>query len=148
MIQTAINANTLQRVGYRALGVFINSANGNAYENTPAVASGVGPYVSQMGTYGNALYETALIANSADAGNSPVGAAIVYRTGNRLMASRNGFLMPTQVIGTDNGIDDCDVVAMTAESFVWGDVNNATILGVLKMPPDATQTELVYDQRV
>ena len=146
--QVTLQGNALLAIGYRALGCFINSANGNAYENTPGVASGKGPYVSAFGTYGNALYETALIANSADAVNSPAGAAIVYRTGMRLMASRNGYLMPTQVIGTDGGRDDCDVVAMTAESFVHNGVNNATILGVLKMVPDATQTELVYDQRV
>lgn len=146
--QAALQANAALAIGYRALGVFINSANGNAYENTPGVASGKGPYVSGLGTYGNALYETALIANSADAGNAPAGMAIVYRTGNLLMASRNGYLMPTEVIGTDGGRDNTDVVAMSAESFVQNAVSSATRIGVLKMVPDATQTELVYDQRV
>ena len=145
--QTALRA-TAYAIGFRALGCFINSANGNAYENTPGVASGKGPYVSAMGSCGNGLYETALIANSADAGNSPAGAAIVYRTGMMLMASRNGYLMPTEVIGTDNGIDDCDVVAMSAESYVRNSAGSATRMGVLKMVPDATQTELVYDQRI
>lgn len=147
-VQAAIAAAPTQQIGYRPLGVFENDANGNAYENTPGVASGKGPYVSGQGTYGNALYETNLIANSADAVNSPQGAAIVYRVGMALMASRNGFLMPTQVIGTDGAIDNCDVIAMSAESFVWNANGSATTLGVLKMPPDATQTELVYDQRV
>lgn len=146
--QIALAANPLLNIGYRALGCFINSANGNAYENTPGIASGKGPYVSAMGTYGNALYETALIANSADAVNSPAGAAIVYRTGMVLMASRNGYLMPTEVIGTDGLRDDCDVIAMTAESFVNTANGSATRIGVLKMVPDATQTELVYDQRI
>ena len=105
--QVLIAADNTQAIGYRALGVFINSANGNAFENTPGVASGKGPYVSGQGTYGNALYETALIANSLDAVNSPAGSAIVYRTGNGSWR-RNGYLMPTDVIGTDGGIDDCD----------------------------------------
>lgn len=146
--QTTLQGNAALALGYRALGCFINSVNGNAYENTPAVASGVGPYVSAMGTYGNAIYETALIANSADAANAPAGMAITYRTGMQLMASRNGYLMPTHVIGTDGGVDSCDVVAMTAESFVHNAVNSATVIGILKMVPDATQTELVYDQRI
>lgn len=145
--QVALQAATLA-IGFRALGCFINNANGNAYENTPGVASGKGPYVSGNGTYGNAVYETRLIANSADAVNSPAGAAIVYRTGMLLVPSRNGYLMPASVIGTDGGIDDCDVQAMTAESFVQAADGRATRIGVLKMVPDATQTELVYDQRI
>lgn len=134
-------------IGFRALGCFINSANGNAYENTPGVASGKGPYVAAMGTYGNALYETALIAQ-VDAAHAPAGMAIVYRTGNMLMASRNGYLMPTDVVGSDGVIHDCDLVAVTAESFVQQVAGRATRIGVLKMVPDATQTELVYDQRI
>jgi len=146
--QTAIAAAAAQLIGYAALGCFINSANGNAYENTPGTASGKGPYVSAQGTYANALFETALIADSADAVNSPAGAAIVFITGQTLMASRNGFLMPTEVIGTDGNIDNADVVAMSAESFVKTAVSSATPLGVVKMPPDAVQNEVVYDQRV
>ena len=40
------------------LGVFINNAVGNAFENQPGVASNRGPYVSAQGTYANRLYET------------------------------------------------------------------------------------------
>lgn len=135
-------------IGFRALGVFINTATGNAYENLPGQASGKGPYVSAQGTYGDALFETFLIANSADAVNSPAGAAIVYRVGQFLMASRNGYLMPTEVIGTDGNIDDCDVIAMSAESYVRNANGSATRIGVVKMPPDAVQNEVVYDQRI
>ena len=35
--------------GQRPLGIFLNDAIGNAYENTPGVASGRGPYVSGVG---------------------------------------------------------------------------------------------------
>jgi len=147
-VQVAIAASNAQAIGYRALGLFINSATGNDYENTPAVASGVCPYVSAMGTYASALYETNLIANSADAVNSPQGAAITYRVGNRLMGSRNGFIMPTEVIGTDGGRDNADVIAMSAESFVQNANSSATILAICKMPPDAVQTEVVFDLRV
>lgn len=142
VLQLAVNARQ-----YHALGCFINSANGNAYENTPGVASGKGPYVSAMGTYGNALYETNLLALVA--ANADQGQAITYINGQQLVASRNGYLMPRWVLGLDGVAYDADIVGVTAESYV---VNagggNATILGVLKMPPDSVQTELVYDQRV
>ena len=147
-VQTAIAAAPTQQVGYYPVGVFINDANGNAYENTPGVASGKGPYMSGQGTYGNALYETTLIDDSADAGNAPAGTAITYYTGMPLAASRNGFLTPVNVIGTDGNSDSCtSVTGIMAECFVRG-ANQFTTLGILKMPPDATQTELVYDQRV
>lgn len=146
--QVAIAAANAQAIGYRALGVFINASLGNPFENTPGTASGKGAYVSGQGTYGNQLFETFLIANSADAVNSPAGAAITYITGMNLVASRNGYLMPSEVIGTDGGRDSTDVVAMTAESFVNGAVGRATIIGVLKMPADAVQNEIVYDQRI
>jgi len=147
-VQVALAAANAQAIGFRALGVFINSANGNAFENTPGTASGKNTYVSSNGTHGNGLFETALIANSADAVNSPAGAAITYIAGMRLMSSRNGFLMPTEVIGTDGGRDNADVIAMSAESFVHNANASATLVGLLKMAPDATQNELVYDQRI
>lgn len=145
--QAALQANALFAIGYRALGVFVNAANGNAYENQPAVASGKNTYMSGMGTYGNGLYETSLIAQ-VDAAHAPAGMPIVYRSGNMLMASRNGYLMPTEVIGSDGVIHDCDLVAVTAESYVQNVAGRATRIGVLLMVPDATQTELVYDQRI
>ena len=100
------------------LGVFINSANGNPYENTPGPASGKGPYVSAMGTYGNALFETQ---------NIDTAAALVYAVGNDLVASKNGYLT--------NQNDASNRYA-------------TTVIGILKMPADAVQNELVYDQRI
>jgi len=80
--------------------------------------------------------------------NSPAGAAITYRVGNILISSRNGFLTPSEVIGTDGGIDNCDVQAIAAESFVNAADDSSTLIGIVKMPPDATQNEVVYDQRI
>ena len=134
-------------IGYCVLGVFINSAAGNAFENTPGPASGKGPYVSAQGTYGNALYETfALVA----VGALPQGGTLTYGAGMHLMASRNGYIMPSeQVIG--GAVTPVDTVGMGAESYVGdgagaGVAGSATDLGVIKMVPDATQNEVVYDQ--
>ena len=152
--QVAIQANPSQAIGYRALGVFINGGQGNAFENAPAAASGKNPYVSSQGTYGNQLFETSLIANSQDVGNTPAGTAIVYVVGQRLIASRNGYLMPSTMVSPGDGaIDLLDSATMSAESFVGdgvaaGVADRATIMGVLKMPADAVQNEIVYDQRV
>lgn len=101
------------------LGVFINTAVGNAYENTPGPASGKGPYVSGQGTYANSLYET--LDNGL--------AALTYTTGDMLYASLNGYLT--------NGV--------AADRYHGA---TAIVMGVLKMPADAVQPEIVYDQRI
>ena len=105
----------------RVLGVFINNASGNAFENQPGVASNRGPYVSAQGTYANLLYETINIAD---------GAALTqaYVPGVALVASRNGFL--TTETGNANAHTD------------------TTVIGILKIAPDSTSDELVYDQRI
>jgi len=143
-IQTAYQADALKAL-YRPLGVFINSATGNPYENTPAVASGVGPYVSGMGTYGSALYETDLIVAI---GGDAAGTDLVYSTGNQLVASRNGFLMPKWQVLPVGGFVSIDTTTIGAESFVLAAANSGTIIGVVKMAPDAFQTEVVWDQRI
>jgi hypothetical protein len=107
--------------GVRPLGVFINNAAGRPYENLPGPASGIGPYVSGMGTYGNSLYETQNLNTSAD---------LNYVTGDRLFASQNGYL--TNVDANDNRLEQA----------------NATLFGILKMPADSVQPEIVYDQRI
>lgn len=145
--QGAIAGIAAQAIGYRALGVFINNANGLAFENSPGTASGKGPYVAAQGTYGNGLFETVLIADTGDAVNAPAGTPIQYVVGMELVASRNGYLMPKTVIGTDGGQDDADLAAITAESAVRGD-GSATVIGVLKVPADSALNELVYDQRI
>jgi hypothetical protein len=145
-VQVAAAASLIGKRAWRALGCFINSANGNLYENTPGVASGVGPYVSGMGTCGNALYETYIIVGVAD---PAAGKAITYYNGAQLVASRNGYLMSRwNYNDAVAALIDCDVAAVTAESYVYAAATQATIIGILKMAPDAVQTELVYDQRI
>jgi hypothetical protein len=162
-VQTAIRTAANEAVGYRPLGVFINSANGNAFENTPGTASGLGPYVSACGTYGNRLFETDLLAQVTATQAEP-GLDITYVSGMNLVASRNGYLMPEEVVGLDGNRYNVNLVTtVTAEQFVrtntaMSSANNlltivqrggpSTVIGVLKMPPDSTQNELVYDQRI
>lgn len=122
------------------LGVFLNSANGNPFENTPAVASGKNTYASGQGTFGNTLFEDKVLTG-ANAGN----ALTAYTTGQKLYASRNGYL--TNAVAADFGVSEAEqlwegaVTGATAEAL-------PTLIGVVKMPPDATQGELVYDQRI
>jgi len=101
----------------RVLGVFINNASGNAFENQPGVASNRGPYVSAQGTYANRLYETS--QTGADV-------ALTYTIGESLFASVNGYLTNDT---NERAFDE-------------------TVIGVLKISPDSSSDELVYDQRI
>ena len=117
--------------GQRPLGIFLNDAIGNAFENTPGVASGRGPYVSGVGgTVGNSLYETK--GQTATSGGTP-GSAITYAAGNLLYASVNGLI--TNIAGD-------------AYESQLPDVPGATIVGVVKVAPDANSSLLVYDTRI
>ena len=126
----------------RPLGCFINTAVGNAFENQPGPASGKGPYMSGQGTYGNQLFETQALATS---GAVAVGDDLIYTGGQELVASRNGYLMMRVTTQTGAAVS-LDVAAITSE--VANGNTASTLLGVLKMPPDSEQFELVYDQRV
>lgn len=108
----------------RPLGLFINDAAGNAYENTPAAASGQAPYTSAQGTYGVRLYETQ---------NLDTGADLAWSMGNRVLASKNGYL--TNLSDDDN----------THELAANGE---KTVIGVVKIVPDSVHAELVIDQRI
>lgn len=111
----------------RPLGLFINDALGNAYENTPAVASGKGPFL-RGGSVGVKVYETQVqLGGSA-------GSDVTYLPGDRLYASVNGLL--TNVI---------------ADSFEWAAIDanagtpsasDVTVMGIVLAPPDATSTEM------
>lgn len=132
------------------LGCFINSAAGNPYENLPAVASGKGPYVAAMGTYGNRLYETQLLVATTGIVVA-AGTALTYVAGMKLVASQNGYLMPSVVfngaalVAVDNTAGGG--AYNTLESVNAGAVV-ATTVGILKMPPDSVMTEIVFDQRI
>jgi hypothetical protein len=125
----------------RPVGCFINNAAGNPYENLPASASGVGPYVSAMGTYGTRLFETQALQA---AGALAQGDSLTYTAGMELVSSVNGYLMPrTQGVA---GAITLDAVGIALE--VENGHAASTLIGVLKMVPDSVQTELVFDQRV
>lgn len=105
--------------GVIPLGIFINNAVGRPYENTPGPASGIGPYVSGMGTYGNSLYETSDLVGAAS--------TLTYNVGDFLYASQNGYL-------TNVSADAYDALPQ--------------VIGILKMPADSVQPEIVFDQRI
>ena len=126
----------------RPLGCFVNTAVGNAFENQPGPASGKNTYVSANGTYGNALFETQALAA---AGAIAQGDDLIYAVGQELVASRNGYLQMRVTTQTGAAIS-LDIAAITSE--VANGQAASTTLGVLKLPPDAEQFELVYDQRV
>jgi hypothetical protein len=115
----------------RVLGIFINNASGNAFENQPGVASNRGPYVSAQGSYGNKLRETQQLTagNNAGAGND-----LTYAVGDSLVASLNGYL--TNSAQTTDHHDVAHGVATTTE------------IAILKIVPDSDSDELVYDQRI
>lgn len=133
-----------QETFVRPLGVFLNNANGRPFENLPAQASGKGPYVSAQGTYANALFETQALAT--DGANVAQGADLTYNVGAELIASRNGYLMPRETIDSTGAVATIDIAAIAAE--VEHGRTASTTIGILKMPADSTQNELVYDQRI
>ena len=125
----------------RPIGLFINNAVGRPYENTPGPASGKGPYVSAMGTYATSLYETEAIGA---AGAYAAGDDLVYTVGQPLMASRNGYLMPAMDSANANISTDADVGAEAKNAVILP----TYVLGILKMPADSVQPEIVFDQRI
>lgn len=140
---TTASATSLPQA-YQPLGLFINSAAGNAFENQPAAASGIGPYVSGMGTHGCQLFETQALVTT---GALTLGDALTYITGVPLIASINGYLMPQRVwTGAANA--SIDLVTNALQSAIINSAGSSTIIGILKMPADSVQNELVFDQRI
>lgn len=133
----------------RPLGCFINSSRQGAYENTPGLASGKGPYVSAQGTYANKLYETAVIGGGGSIAGYVDGDAITYFPGVALIASRNGFLMPAETVdGAGTGLVSLDVDGFGHESTMLSADGSGTTLAILKSAPDSQGNELIYDQRI
>lgn len=113
-------------IGQKALGLFINDALGNAFENTPGVASGRGPYLCGRGTVGVSLWET----------QTQIGASttLTYAVGDKLYASVNGLL-------TNRYQDSYEYQVASAQA-------DATIMGIVKVAPDANNSLMVLDLRV
>ena len=113
--------------GLLPLGIFLNDAIGNAFENTPGVASGRGPYVCGSGScVAVSLYETKVQLGGG------AGAPVSYAPGDKLYASVNGLLTNVE-----------------ADSYeVDAGATAATLMGVVKVAPDANSSLLVLDLRV
>lgn len=119
------------QAGQRPLGILINDALGNPYENTPGVASGKGPYVCGSGsTVGLSIYETKVQLGGG------AGGAVTYAAGDRVYASVNGLIT--------------NVLADAYEFNVAGQnsIQQCTLIGIVKVAPDATFPLLVIDLRV
>lgn len=139
-------ADALNETLVRPLGVFMNTANGNAFENQPGQASGKNTYVSSQGTFGNQLFETQLLDGTSVAGMA-TGDDLTYIAGMELVASRNGYLMPRSTVNTAGAaIVSIDVAEVAAEREHG--LAASTTIALLKMPADAVQPEIVYDQRI
>jgi hypothetical protein len=121
----------------RPLGIFINDAAGNAYENTPAVASGKAPYV-RGGTIGSKLYETQIQIGAST--------ALTYAVGDFVYASVNGYLTNRwQDSYEKQWIDTATTGSGAAGVAIEPDV---TRVGVVIAPPDANNAELFIELRV
>jgi hypothetical protein len=123
----------------RPLGLFINDAAGNAYENVPALASGKSPYV-RGGTLGVKVYETAVQTTT---GGGVVGTALTYNPGDKLYASVNGLL-------TNRWQDSYEAQWITVAATGSGGAGAAiepdvTRMGTVLAPPDSNSSELFFE---
>lgn len=120
----AVQISSAYSVTLKPLGIFINDALGNAFENTPGVASGRGPYLCGRGSVGLSIWETQnQIANAN---------AITYAAGNIVYASVNGLI-------TNNSADGYEQNASSGTN---------TIIGIVKVAPDANNLLMVIDLRI
>ena len=129
----------------RPMGLFLNAANGNPYENLPAQASGKNTYISSQGTHGNRLFETQVLDGAGIAGFA-TGDDLPYTVGVELIASRNGYLMPRNIIDAGGNVRSTDDAANAAE--VEHGHAASTTLAILRVSADSDFNELVYDQRI
>ena len=128
LIGGPIQVMTNNQAGIVPLGIFINDSAGNAFENTPGPASGRGPYLSGQAVITLALWET-----QQQVGGS---GALTYAAGDKLYASQNGLLT--------NRIEDSYEWNVSAQN----DPDFVTVMGVLKVAPDADNDLMVVDLRV
>ena len=131
--------------GCKPLGIYLNDALGNPFENTPGVASGRGAYVHGNGScVGLSVYETQTLISFTQQAvlGSPAsvtsGDALTYNVGDFVYASANGLIT--------------NVASDAYEFNVGTPANNSelslTRMGVVKVAPDANSSLLVIDLRV
>jgi hypothetical protein len=128
----------------RPLGLFINDALGNSYENTPAVASGKCPHL-RGGACGVKIYET---AQQTTQGGGAVGDALTtYAAGQFLYASVNGYL-------TNRWQDSYEAQWITTLTLGSGAAGvcaepDVTRMGIILSPPStATGTEMFVELKM
>jgi len=124
----------------KPVGLFINDAVGNAFENTPAIASGKGPYVNGMGTYKVDLYETDVMNNGTMSDGTAVvaNATLTYSSGLLLFASENGLLTPVPE----------DAFEVTEGAAVIGTDPGPTAVAIVIQAPTSSSTAMVVDLRI
>lgn len=120
----------------RPLGLFINDALGNSFENTPGVASGKGPFI-RGGAVGVKIYET---QQQTAVGGGAVGDALTaYANGQKLYASVNGYLTNRWQDSYEAQWITAAGIGSNAGAAIEPDV---TCMGFVLSPPDATSAEL------
>jgi hypothetical protein len=103
------------------VGLFINNAAGNPFENSPAAASGSGPYVNGMGSYETDIFET------HDTTGAPI---LLPQVGELLYCSQNGLL--TSVRGLSGGVAPA----------------GSTIIGIVTVAPSGSSLSMRFDMRI
>jgi hypothetical protein len=120
-------------IGLQPLGIFINDAIGNAFENTPGIASGRGPYICGNGsTLGISIYESKVqVTAGPNTKGDPLPAA--YAPGQKVYASVNGLL-----------------TNLLTDAYEYNVATNPApiVIGIVKVAPDANSSLLVIDLRV
>jgi len=107
--------------GDGVVGLFINDVAGNPFENSPAAASGMGPYVNGTDTYEVDIFET------HDTSGNPIQ---LPQPGELLYSSQNGLL--TSIRGLSGG---------TAPT-------GATVIGIVTAAPNSSNLVLRFDMRI
>jgi hypothetical protein len=103
------------------VGIFMNNAAGNPFENSPAAASGICPYVSGMGVYEVDIFET------CDVSGNPIS---LPQVGDKLYSSQNGLLT-------------------TAAGLAGGTVpNGATLIGIVTSAPTGSNMIMKFELRI
>jgi hypothetical protein len=127
------------QAGQKPLGCFINDSIGNAFENTPGIASGKGPYLAGVGAcLANQIYET---KSQGLSGGAAIGTALTYAPGDRLFVSANGYL-------TNLFTDSYEWQVTANQAYATAPWGGVTTVGIVKVTPDANSSLLVYDTRI
>jgi len=136
----------------RPLGLFINDALGNAFENTPGIASGKGPFL-RGGAGGSKIYETQVQttlgaaqgippATSGKSAGNAVGNALTYSNGDFLYGSVNGLLTNVWQDSYEAAWIQANALGSNATNVTEADV---TRMGVVLSVPDSISTEMFFE---